>query len=98
MKKYLSIGAAALAVLMLAGCRSGKNPTVTTDGWEGSAPSVTVGQGTEQDTLPGVEQPKPDSLPYTVRTAHQAGDRIFTGSEWTGGYMADVNGDVKWQT
>ncbi|MBE6652518.1 MAG: DUF4981 domain-containing protein [Ruminococcaceae bacterium] len=98
MKKYLSIGAAALAVLMLAGCRSGKNPTVTTDGWEGSAPSVTVGQGTEQDTLPGVEQPKPDSLPYTVRTAHQAGDTIFTGSEWTGGYMADVNGDVKWQT
>lgn len=68
---------------MLAGCRPDVNPQETTDAaTDGRIESTDIETG--PDTVPPelIDQTVP--LPYTVTTAHQAGDKIFTGTEWTG--------------
>ena len=78
-KKWVAMGALAMAALLLASCKGKEAQTVLTtvpDPWKEEVPAT---------------------LPYSVLTAHQAGDKIFTGNEWTGKPATGVNGSSKQQ-
>ncbi len=88
MKKRITLATLLLALVMLAGCRSNQKPTETTT----DQPKATIGW-TESETLsPDVQEDMDGRLPYTVSTAHQAGDTIFTGNEWTGTLSPSIDG------
>ncbi|MBO5512603.1 MAG: DUF4981 domain-containing protein [Clostridia bacterium] len=97
MKKRITIGVLLLAILMLAGCRPGVNPQETTDAATDGRTEITDTQ-TEADTEPPELLDQTVALPYTVTTAHQAGDKIFTGNEWTGTLSPSIDGTNVRQT
>ena len=97
MKKRVTIGVLLMAILMLAGCRPSTPPTETTDATTDGKTEITDTQ-TEADTQSPELPDQTVALPYTVATAHQAGDKTFTGNEWTGKLLPDVDGNGIRQT
>lgn len=86
---------------MLAGCRPSVPPTETTNEMTDEA---TNGQPDTTDIETGPDTVLPElidqtvALPYTVTTVHQAGDKIFAGTEWTGTLSPSVGGTKVRQT
>ena len=99
MKKRTTFVAIMMALLMLAGCSPSVNPSETTDG-QTNAPTTndTTDTGAETEPLPPPLVDNTVPLPYTVSTTRQAGDTVFTGNEWTGKLLPDVDGNTVRQT